>query len=986
MNPEELQELRGLREEQRRLEGELRGLRERIEAFSVRANAVVLPPLPTSAPAAPPLPPPLPAAHFRPAPEPPLPDQTAPTPPDPLPKPAAPVPPRVPARPRESFELQLGAVWLARIGIVMLITGLVFLGNYAWQTFGSHLGPAGRLSLLSLASAGLVATGAWMYRRQESLRLYAQVLMGGGAALAYYATYAAHFVARLRVIESPLIGGALLLACGAGLLAFADRRRWELAALITIVLSYYTAGINPIGEFTLYSNLLLTLAGIVLLVRRQWTTATWVTLAGTYGSYAFWHFYRHAGSGLRAEEPWVAGITFLTCYWSFFTAAVFLAQAESFPAGRRATFLTLNNAGFFLLAAHHLLARRSDVLWAFCLVSGSVLLALAVAAWKWRRDEPALDGAFLFQGVALVTIGLAQKLAGPQLALTLAVESLLLLTGAGRRHGLLYTMMASVIAGWAFVLGATEIPVLPVGFTLSGLLIADAWWLKQRRGELARLSRQSPRGMVRRFGFAHGRAGAGRPLPVCAGTDFLRCGCGDLHRVDLRTAPSRGCLGRAALSDVRRRPLLGGSQAGQPWWLVWPVVASALALAHWWQWQRILPLHETASRVVQLIAAGMLVLAGYAWTEPHLTGDAWLAALSAAAAGTLVYGRATRSWSIAVCGQLFALAALVVFAQSLSHPGARWPAGLTPACALLAGFFLLPPVISPGGNTAAIAKAYWWAALALVVVWAFQYLPAPWQPLFFAATLRAAARARRVAKTSAVRRRQRSVCAHDLRGVCLRYSSRPWSALPRRHPDRARSHETFAPPCTGARRGGKAGAQRDLRSRGRKPLALGHALVRLARVPAQPHGSVVSHRAGGPRRRARAAGAGLSGWRLPDSGAGDRADFPRGCLATRDAVSHPQLSLARRRAAAPRLSVQPVLRANQALAVRFCRWPLRGRGTAATQHMRGFLVNSRALRPETADCPAGRRPEPARAARPRLHPPFPSASSAGAPRNVPSHA
>ena len=732
MNPEELQELRGLREEQRRLEGELRGLRERIEAFSVGASAAVVTPVPKPAPA--PLPPPLPSARSEPSPEPRFPEPIPSVAPDPLPKPAAPVPPPIPSRPRESFELQLGAVWLARIGIVMLITGLVFLGNYAWQTFGSHLGPAGRLSLLSLASAGLVAAGAWMYRRQESLRLYAQVLMGGGAALSYYATYAAHYVARLRVIESPLIGGALLLACGAGLLAFADRRRWELAALITIVLSYYTAGINPIGEFTLYSNLLLTLAGIVLLVRRQWTTTTWVTLAGTYGSYAFWHFYRHAaGSGLRAEEPWVAGITFLTCYWSFFTAAVFLAQAESFPAGRRATFLTLNNAGFFLLAAHHLLARRPDVLWAFCLVSGSVLLALAVAAWKWRRDEPALDGAFLLQGVALVTIGLAQKLAGPQLALTLAVESLLLLTGAGRRHGLLYTMMASVIAGWAFVLGATEIPVLPVGFTLSGLLIADAWWLKQRRGELARLSVSLRAGWFVALGLL--TAGlvlddrcpyAREPIFFAAGAVICTASIYALRLPEVVWGGQPFLMYAVAL-------LLGGSQAGQPWWLVWPVVASALALAHWWQWQRILPLHETASRVVQLIAAGMLVLAGYAWMEPHLTGDAWLAALSAAAAGTLVYGRATRSWSIAVCGQLFALAALVVFAQSLSNPGARWPAGLTPACALLAGFFLLPPAISPGGNRVAIAKTYWWAALALVVVWTFQHLPIPWQPLLFAA-------------------------------------------------------------------------------------------------------------------------------------------------------------------------------------------------------------------------------------------------------------
>ena len=190
------------------------------------------------------------------------------------------------------LELKLGAVWLARIGIVLMLTGLVFLGNYAWQRIVPQLGPGGKVALLFACSALLAGVGAWLARRDKSLRLYAQVLLGGGAALAYYTTYAAHFVARLRVIESPLLGGALLLACGGALLWVADRRRWQVAGLLTVVLSYYTSAINPIGEFTLFSNLLLTAAGVFLLLRHRWVSVSWLSLVGTYGSYAFWHWYR----------------------------------------------------------------------------------------------------------------------------------------------------------------------------------------------------------------------------------------------------------------------------------------------------------------------------------------------------------------------------------------------------------------------------------------------------------------------------------------------------------------------------------------------------------------------------------------------------------------------------------------------------------------------------------------------------------------------
>src|ERR1019366_10610254 len=59
-----------------------------------------------------------------------------------------PVPPRLVVRavpasppPKASFEMRLGTYWLVRIGIVMLLTGLVFFGNYAYENFIGRLGP-----------------------------------------------------------------------------------------------------------------------------------------------------------------------------------------------------------------------------------------------------------------------------------------------------------------------------------------------------------------------------------------------------------------------------------------------------------------------------------------------------------------------------------------------------------------------------------------------------------------------------------------------------------------------------------------------------------------------------------------------------------------------------------------------------------------------------------------------------------------------------
>ncbi len=64
------------------------------------------------------------------------------------------------AEPKASFEMRLGTYWLVRIGAVMILTGLVFFGNLAYQKMGA----VGQVSLLYLASGLLLGAGAWWQR------------------------------------------------------------------------------------------------------------------------------------------------------------------------------------------------------------------------------------------------------------------------------------------------------------------------------------------------------------------------------------------------------------------------------------------------------------------------------------------------------------------------------------------------------------------------------------------------------------------------------------------------------------------------------------------------------------------------------------------------------------------------------------------------------------------------------------------------------
>ncbi len=664
------------------------------------------------------------------------------------PEPPAPPPPAEPsdgragARPSEvgePLELRLGTYWMARIGIVILLTGLVFLGNYAYHRIIPLLGEWGKLGLLALAGVALGGVGAWLERSRESMRNYGRVLLAGGAATIYYTVYAAHFVEALRVIESPVLGGGLLLALAGGFLWHAERRRSEALALPTVLLAYYTSAINSIGGFSLFSNLVLTAAAVFFLVRHRWTRLSYVSLAATYGSYAFWRFHQVMQTGGAGSE-FGMGVTFLAGYWVLFTVAVFLSSRGAMRGPERVAFLTANNAAFFAFAAHHFAMHRPDAFWIFALGYGAVLLGLAALAVRLRSEERELDGAYLAQGLGLVTLGLAAKLTGPRLAVVLAVESVALLAAARRRHGWIYEIAAGLCALAACGLTLMELRYrtgasFALGGPIAALLFFDAWWIKRQRGELAEECFSE-----RAFAFA--------TLGLAVVTALL------WQKVDDVWQPLAFALAAVvslAALRVRLRELALPAQAflflgvavfivrseatlPAPWWSPLPLLILALGLMHWWQRQQTVKLDASLRSLVELAFASAAVATGLWWMKAFFHGDTWLWATSAAALGTLLYGWLARTWPLAVTGQIFSAVASGSFAVALIDRHPAWAAALAPVLNLALTSLLLSrlPSSGEGWSRPRIAQVYRIAAMVLLSGWAFEYVDASGRVAFFA--------------------------------------------------------------------------------------------------------------------------------------------------------------------------------------------------------------------------------------------------------------
>ena len=348
-------------------------------------------------------------------------------PPSPAPLPHSPPPPA----PESSFELDFGRVWFVRIGIVVLLTGLVFLGNYAYQNWIKDMPNGVRLAALFGCALGLVETGRRLANK-ESLHRFGEVLLAGGMAFFYYCTFAAHHVERLRVIDSAALGAILLSAAAFAIAAVSWLRQAKATAAFGFVLASYATMLQPIGWMSCLSNLLLGGLGLFFMLRPGWSGPGWASMLGSYGAFLGWQLLGASGEDFRSEDS--ATLWFLAPVWVMFAIPGAVDRfRECLSERARAWFTATNNTLFFFLFSGVWLHQHGDAdYWKVAAVFGGILIALGILG---RRQNATAGGVNIGQGLAVATFAIVLKLDGQNLALALAIESLGLAVAALKFRG-----------------------------------------------------------------------------------------------------------------------------------------------------------------------------------------------------------------------------------------------------------------------------------------------------------------------------------------------------------------------------------------------------------------------------------------------------------------------------------------------------------------------------------------------------------------------
>ena len=366
----------------------------RAASAPISPEAPVAPATPVAppAPAAPPAPvaPTAPAAPLAPAPQ---------APGAPL-APLAPRPWSSDAGRADSLESLIGGRWLLYIGIAAIVIGVAYFEKLAIER--RWISEIARVLQGGVFGALLVAAGGWFIRR--GYRVYGQMLMGGGFAVMYVATYAAFNYYRL--IDRP-VAFVLLVAISAAAAFLADRQNSQGLAIFAVGGGFVTPFLlpgNTDAQVVLFTYDAILVAGTVYLAqRRAWPflhvlsyLLTLITIAAWAERFYVPSRYPHY---LRTE-------LFFTLFCVMFVAIAWRCRRDDTPAaGFAAMFLWSAPAAYYLASLLVLGSHAIPLLvWLICVMLLGAVLSVRVAPWI---------GFAMWGAVAVPLLGWTQTYGGP---------------------------------------------------------------------------------------------------------------------------------------------------------------------------------------------------------------------------------------------------------------------------------------------------------------------------------------------------------------------------------------------------------------------------------------------------------------------------------------------------------------------------------------------------------------------------------------------
>ncbi len=284
-----------------------------------------------------------------------------------------------------SFEQTLGANWLNKLGIAILIIGLAFFLAVKLQTWG----PAGKVLCGFAASLAMLGGGVWL-ERKPTYRIFGRGAIGGGWALAYFTTFAMYHLQAARIVDSLAVDLVLMLLVAAGMVAHSLRYRSQTVTALAFMLGFATLLTSHVEEpnqtviFSLAASLILALALVVVTTMRHWAVLELCGLIAVYFSHLVWLTKVLPENHAEFAEFWPSTALILI-YWLIFRLAYVLRTPLDKKEENTSSVSAILNSGGVLGLLKFQSAHPEWASWALIALG---LLEMALAYWaKPKRRQ-----------------------------------------------------------------------------------------------------------------------------------------------------------------------------------------------------------------------------------------------------------------------------------------------------------------------------------------------------------------------------------------------------------------------------------------------------------------------------------------------------------------------------------------------------------------------------------------------------------------------
>jgi uncharacterized membrane protein len=287
----------------------------------------------------------------------------------------------VPAHRVASLEEKLGANWLNKLGIVILVFGVAFFLAYQLRT----LGPLGKI-VVGFAVSGTLLVGGLFLERRDKYRILARAGIGGGWALTFFTAYAMYHVPATRVLSSQAIDLVLMILIAIGMVWHSLRYKSQVVTGLGFLLAFSTVTISQVTVFSLVAGAVLAGGLVYVTSREHWAELEVAGLVGVYLNHFLWldRILRARGGPGHPFPEFFPSAGLILLYWLIFR----VAYAQRIPRDDREDLLTsitavLNSAGVLGLLKY----QSAHPEWAFwaLLALGAAEMLLAFYARPLRR-------------------------------------------------------------------------------------------------------------------------------------------------------------------------------------------------------------------------------------------------------------------------------------------------------------------------------------------------------------------------------------------------------------------------------------------------------------------------------------------------------------------------------------------------------------------------------------------------------------------------